>query len=145
MHYPITVAEIYNALKALLGLPEQCVSFELRAHAGGVVTIECEYWPSVDAQGIAQLAAVFGEYELVRREVPTDAPEHSLDWYVWARESAPLLQGMSYDAWVCHRAGVAHAVEAIGFDAWMLERTEGAHQAMMAHARGGVAYPDCLK
>lgn len=141
MRNPITAAEIYHALKALLGLPEQCVSFELRARAGGVVTIACEYWPSMDAQGIAQLAAVFGEYELVRREVPAGDPVQSLDCRAWASESDPLLQGMTYDAWLCNRAGVAHATEAIGFDAWMCERTEAAHQAMMKHAQlGGKAY-----
>ena len=55
----------------------------------------------------------------------------------WANERDTLLQGMSFDAWICHRAGVAHAAEAIGFDAWMRERTECAHQAMMRHARRG--------
>ncbi|OFJ47673.1 hypothetical protein BA896_000255 [Janthinobacterium lividum] len=67
MEQPITAAEIYPALQALLGLPENCVSFELRGRAGGVVTIACEYWPSADTNGIAKLATVFGEYELVRR------------------------------------------------------------------------------
>ena len=55
----------------------------------------------------------------------------------WAHERDPLLQGMSFDAWLCHRAGVAHVAEAIGFDAWMRERAECAHQAMMRHARRG--------
>ncbi|PKV47981.1 hypothetical protein CLU92_5456 [Janthinobacterium sp. 61] len=55
----------------------------------------------------------------------------------WANERDTLLQGMSFDAWLCHHAGVAHAAEAIGFDAWMRERAECAHQAMMRHARRG--------
>lgn len=59
----------------------------------------------------------------------------------WAHERDPLLQGMSFDAWICHRAGVAHAAEAIGFDTWMRERVESAHQALMRHARlGGQSY-----
>lgn len=137
MDHPVTAMQIYPAVRALLGLPEMCTSFELRVRHNDVVMVECQYYLSLEAQGIAQLAAVFGEYELVRREVPADAPEQSLDWYVWASESDPLLQGMTYDAWVCNRAGVAHAAEAIGFDAWMRERTEAAHHAMIGRARCG--------
>lgn len=59
----------------------------------------------------------------------------------WANERDALLQGLSFDAWLCHCADVAHAAEAIGFDAWMRERAEWAHQAMMRHARlGGQSY-----
>jgi hypothetical protein len=141
MDHPVTAMQIYPALKALLGLPEMCTQFELRVRHDDIVTVECQYYPSLDVQGIAQLATVFGEYELVRREVPAGDSVQSLDFSAWARESNPLLQGMPYDAWVCHRAGVAHAAEAIGFDAWMRERAECAHQAMMRHARrGGQCY-----
>jgi len=141
MDHPVTAMQIYPALKALLGLPEMCTQFELRVRHDDFVTVECQYYLSLDAQGIAQLATVLGEYELVRREVPAGDPVQSLDCIAWARESDPLLQGMPYDAWVCHRAGVAHAAEAIGFDAWMRERNEAAHRAMMRHARrGGQCY-----
>ena len=59
----------------------------------------------------------------------------------WANERDALLQGMSFDDWRCHRAGVAHAAEAVGFDAWMRERAEWTHQAMMRHAHlGGQSY-----
>lgn len=70
------------------------------------------------------------------RAVTAHAAEE-LSINAWARESDPLLQGMSFDAWLCHSAAVAHAAEAIGFDAWMRERAEWAHQAMMCHARRG--------
>jgi hypothetical protein len=127
----VTSQQIYPVLQALLGLPDLCTRFELRVAHNQAVTVECEYYPSLDVKGIAQLTAVLGEYELVRRETPVGAPAQSLDWYAWAHEADPLLQGMPYDAWVCHRAGVAHAAEAIGFDAWMRERTEVAHHAFM--------------
>lgn len=68
-------------------------------------------------------------------------PAQPLDRIAWACESDPLLDGMPYEAWVCRRAGVAHAAEAIGFDAWMRIRTDDAHAAYMAgHATGGVSY-----
>ena len=67
-------------------------------------------------------------------EVAAHAVE-KLSINAWANERDTLLQGMSFDAWICHRAGVAHAAEAIGFDAWMRQRTEAAHQAMMRHGR----------
>ena len=77
------------------------------------------------------------------RSLPAVAPQavEALSINAWANERDTLLQGMSFDAWLCHRAGVAHDVEAIGFDTWMRERVESAHQALMRHARlGGQSY-----
>jgi hypothetical protein len=109
MGRPVTAMQIYPALKALFGLPDMCTKFELRVHHNDVVTIDCQYYLSLDAPGIAQLAEVFGEYDLVPRTKLGDAEPHPC--------------------------------EVIGFDAWMRERAEAAHQAMMKHARRGVAYP----
>ena len=72
--------------------------------------------------------------------VATQAVEE-LSINAWANERDTLLQGMSFDVWLRHRAGVAHAAEAIGFDTWMRARVESAHQALMRHARlGGQSY-----
>jgi hypothetical protein len=136
MNNLMTVHTLGPQLIALLGLPKHCVSFELRCAAGEIVKVKCEFYPE-EAEGID---LVLAEYELVPRERPSAvAPcaANDLSVSAWARETGPLLQGMPYDAWVCHRAGVVHAAEAIGFDAWMHERTEWAHEVMMRHARHG--------
>lgn len=95
MRHLITASEIYPALKALLGLPEQCVSFELRARAGDVVTIACEYCPSLDAQGIVRLATVLREYELVARATPAAVEPHP-------------AEVVGFDAWMRERTEAAH-------------------------------------
>lgn len=107
----VTPTQIYPALQALLGLPDHCISFELRVAAGQYgVTVACEHYLSLDAPGIAQLESVLSEYELVKRA-----------------EAAP--------------ANDERSASAIGFDAWMRERTDRAHAEYMArHAAGGVDY-----
>ena len=132
----MTVHKLGSQLIGLLGLPRNCLSFELRCAVGEVVTVRCEYYPQ-EADGID---TVLAEYELVPRATKPAVgpyPVGELNIVTWAGERDVLMQGMSFDAWVCHRTGVAHAAEAIGFDAWMRERTETAHRAMMAHARSG--------
>lgn len=132
----MTVHTLGPQLMALLGLPKHCVSFELRCAAGELVTVKCEFYPE-EAEGID---LVLAEYELVPCETLSAVVSciaDDLSVSAWARETGPLLQGMPYDAWVCHHADVAHAAEAIGFDAWMRERAECAHQAMMRYARRG--------
>ena len=140
MNNLMTVRTLGPQLIALLGLPKHCVSFELRCPVGEIVTVKCEYHPE-DADGVD---LVLAEYELVPRETLSAAAPcaaNDLSVSAWARDAAPLLQGMPYDAWVCHRAGVAHAAEAIGFDAWMRARIDAAHQAMMNLVLlGGIAY-----
>lgn len=140
MNNLMTVHTLGPQLIALLGLPKNCVSFELRCAAGELVTVKCEFYPE-EAEGID---LVLAEYELVPRETPSAVVSRTADDLsvsAWARETGPLLQGMPYDAWICRRAGVAHAAEAIGFDAWMRERNEAAHRAMMRPARrGGQCY-----
>lgn len=138
MNSLMTVHTLGPQLIGLLGLPGNCISFELRCSVAEGVTVKCEYHP-LEAYGID---TVLAEYELVpRATVPAgvSSPVGELNFATWAGERDVLMQGMSFDAWVCHRSGAAHAAEAIGFDAWMRERTETAHQAMMAHARSGRA------
>lgn len=98
----VTPHQIYPALQALLGLPDHCVSFELRVAAGQVgVTVTCEHYVALDAPGLKQLESVFSEYELVRNPAPDEAPDDSAEFHV------------------------------LDFDAWMHERTERAHAEFM--------------
>jgi len=106
MGNPVTAAQIYPALKALLGLPEHITQFELRVNSNEIVTVACEYYPYLDGVGIAQLVRVFGEYELVRRP------------------AADLYDGIFADA-------EGKLATDIGFDAWMRRRTERAHAEFM--------------
>ena len=111
----VSPAQIYPALQALLGLPEHCVSFELRVGAGQMgVTVTCEHYLALDAPGLKQLESVLSEYELVHRG--------SAEFYddIFSNAEGKL------------------AAE-IGFDAWMRARTDAAHAEYMAgHASGGI-------
>ncbi len=93
MSSPVTPSQIYPALKALLGLPDMCTKFELRVSCNDIVTVACEYYLGTDAKGIAQLEAMLGEYELVRRE---EVAPHS-------------AEAMGFDAWMRERTERAHA------------------------------------
>jgi len=90
----VTAAQIYPALKALLGLPDLCTKFELRVSCDDVVTVACEHYVSLDAAGIADLTRVFGEYELVRRD-QTVPPQQA--------------EVVDFDAWMLERTERAHA------------------------------------
>jgi len=64
----VTPNQFYTALQALLGLPDHCISFELRAAAGQFgVTVTCEHYVALDAPGIKQLESVLSAYELVHK------------------------------------------------------------------------------
>jgi hypothetical protein len=93
MSAPVTAVQIYPALQALLGLPDMCTKFELRVSCSDIVTVACEYYPNLDTNGIAQLTAVFGEYELVRRGKVAPHP----------------AEAMGFDAWMRQRTERAHA------------------------------------
>lgn len=119
----VTPHQFYPALQALLGLPDHCVSFELRAAAGQVgVTVTCEHYVALDAADIKKLESVFSEFELVRKPVP--APDK---WQQPTTVRDPLLA--LADALIEFDAAMA---QAFGFDVWMRQRTERAHAEFMS-------------
>ena len=75
----ITPQQIYPALQVLLGLPDHCVSFELRVAAWQCgVTVACEHYVALDAPGLKQRESVFSQYELLHRSQPdADSPSRS--------------------------------------------------------------------
>lgn len=75
-------------LIALLGLPKNVRSFELRCAVDEIVLVKCEYHPG-DAFGID---TVLAEYEVVPR---TSAPVDPID-------------AMGFDAWMHQRKDAAH-------------------------------------
>ena len=78
-------SEIYPALQALLGLPDHCISFELRVSSGVPgVTVACEHYVALDAPGLKQLERVLSEYEMVGREQPL--PVKVENFGAWMRE-----------------------------------------------------------
>lgn len=91
MNNLMTVHTLGPQLVALLGLPKNCVSFELRCAAGEVVTVKCEFYLE-EAEGIDLLLA---EYELVPRATPAAAEPH------WA-------EVIGFDAWMRERTEAAH-------------------------------------
>lgn len=95
MHSIVTSHQIYPALQALLGLPDLCVSFELRASVDGLVTVSCEHYLRSDTAGIAQLARVFSEYEMVPRAAVRVGTAHP-------------AEAMGFDAWMRQRTEAAH-------------------------------------
>jgi hypothetical protein len=103
----VTAAQIYPALKGLLGLPELCTKFELRVSCDDIVTIACEYYPTLDAFGLVKLATAFAEYQIVLRQ--------ATDFY------GDLIADAE-----------AKLATEIGFDAWMSQRTDRAHAEFMA-------------
>lgn len=114
MHNIVSAHELYAALQALLGLPEHCVSFELRAAAREYgVTVTCEHYVTLDASGLKQLESVLSEYKLLHKPTPaTDCPPTD-----------------------------GSELRVVDFDSWMRERTERAHAEYMAgHAAGGIDY-----
>ncbi|SDF81104.1 MULTISPECIES: hypothetical protein [unclassified Duganella] len=89
--------QIYPALQALLGLPDHCVSFELRVAAEKFgVTVTCEHYVALDAPGLKQLESVLSEYELVRKPAP-------------AVGDGAEFQVVDFDAWMRQRTERAHA------------------------------------
>lgn len=96
----VTPRQIYPALQALLGLPEHCVSFELRVAAEQVgVVVTCEHYVALDATGLKQLETVLSAYELVHRNPLADT-------------SSPAVMG--FDAWMHDRTERAHAAYMAG-------------------------------
>ena len=86
-------SQIYPALKALLGLPDHCISFELRV-AVGHVTVTCEHHVALDEPGLKQLESVLSEYDLVHRK-PVEQPQPA--------------KVEDFDAWMRDRTDRAHA------------------------------------
>lgn len=110
----VTAAQIYPVLRALLGLPDHCVSFELRVAAGQFgVTVTCEHYVALDAPGLKQLESVLSEYELVHRAAP--APQQA--------------EVVDFDAWMRARTAAAHADYMAGHAAGGIDYRK--------HARGG--------
>lgn len=87
----ITVYALGQQLTSLLGLPRNCISFELRCAVGEIVSVKCEYIP-VDTAGIDRVLA---EYELVPRATPAAAEPHR-------------AEVVGFDAWMLHRNECAH-------------------------------------
>lgn len=77
-------------LVAALGLPRNTAAFTLRARAGEVVTVECEYYP--DDGGIV---AALAEYGLVPRTKLAATPMHR-------------AESIGFDAWLAERTEAAH-------------------------------------
>lgn len=93
----VTPHQFYPVLQSLLGLPDHCVSFELRVAAERVgVTVICEHYVALDAPGIKQLESVFSEYHLVRKPAP-------------AADDAAGFPVVDFDAWMRERTERAHA------------------------------------
>lgn len=83
----LTSHQLYPALQALLGLPDMCTSFELRASADGMLLVSCEHYLYGSDASIAQLVKVFGEFELVRRaECPQPHPADQMGFDAWMRD-----------------------------------------------------------
>lgn len=57
--------ELGSKLIECLGLPKQTREFSLRCVAGKPVTVQCEYYPDVDAD---RLGTVLAGYKVVRRD-----------------------------------------------------------------------------
>jgi hypothetical protein len=86
MRNVVSPAQIYPALQALLGLPDHCISFELRVGAGQLgVTVTCEHYVALDAPGLKQLESALSEYELVHRAAPTPQQAEVVDFDAWMR------------------------------------------------------------
>lgn len=82
----VSPAQIYPALQALLGLPDRCVSFEMRVAAGQMgVMVTCEHYVALDASGLRQLESTLSEYELVHRNAPAPQQVEVADFDVWMR------------------------------------------------------------
>lgn len=92
MNNLMTVHTLGPQLVALLGLPKNCVSFELRCAAGEIVTVKCEFYPEeVESFDLLLLA----DYELVPRATPAAAEPHR-------------AEVIGFDAWMLHRNECAH-------------------------------------
>lgn len=102
MGTPINAAQFSPALMALLGLPKHCTQFELRVRYDQIVTIACEYYPNFDAQGIVDLATVFGEFELVAREL---APAKIENFDAWIRDRTDRTDRAHAEYMAGHAAG----------------------------------------
>lgn len=105
----MTVQTLGPQLVALLGLPKNCVSFELRCAAGEIVTVKCEFYPEeVESFDLLLLA----DYELVPRTAAASrcAEQHRaavIGFDAWMRErteaahqalmSVARLGGVAYD------------------------------------------------
>lgn len=90
----MTVHTLGPQLIALLGMPPNCVSFDLRCAAGELVTVKCEFYPE-EADGIDQVLA---EYELVPRASESTASALALH----------RAEVIGFDAWMRARTDAAH-------------------------------------
>lgn len=114
----VSPAQIYPALQAMLGLPDHCVSFDLRVAAGQYgVTVTCEHYVALDALGLKQLESVLSHYELVHRAAP-------------ALQQAAVV---GFDAWMCARTDAAHAAYMAGHAAGGIDCRKKSE-----YARGGI-------
>ena len=91
MNNLMTVHTLGPQLVAMLRLPKNCVSFELRCAAGELVTVKCEFYPE-ETQGID---LVLADYELVPRQTRAAVEPHS-------------AEVIGFDAWMRARTDAAH-------------------------------------
>ena len=106
----MTVQTLGPQLVALLGLPKNCVSFELRCAAGEIVTVKCEFYPEeVESFDLLLLA----DYELVPRTAAASrcAEQHRaavIGFDAWMRE----LTDVAHQAMMRHarRGGQTHGI-----------------------------------
>jgi hypothetical protein len=56
--------ELVCKLCKILGLPKYTKEFTLRCAVGGIVTIECEYYPSFNIDEHGELITEFKKYKL---------------------------------------------------------------------------------
>lgn len=73
---PVLGHQIGKALCDTLGLPKGTKSFTLRVKHNCIVSIECEYYPHIDA---GDLTAALLEFSLVRKPDPIEQSIARLD------------------------------------------------------------------
>lgn len=56
--------ELVNKLGTILGLPEHTTAFSLRCAVNEIVTIQCEYYPTLDLDEDGELITEFKRFQL---------------------------------------------------------------------------------
>ncbi len=85
----MTIRTLGPQLIALLGMPKNVRSFELRCAVDEIVVVKCEYYPE-----LSDIGAVLAEYELVPRTAGKPALHQA--------------EIMGFDAWMRDRVEQAH-------------------------------------
>jgi hypothetical protein len=57
--------ELGSELVEFIGLPKNCIWFELRCHIDETVTIKCEYYPKIEKEPTKK---IFAKYKLIKDE-----------------------------------------------------------------------------